>query len=33
MLRRTVLDSDYDLANGTYKFVLVSGGAWLDYAF
>ncbi|HEX5659815.1 MAG TPA: outer membrane protein transport protein [Polyangiales bacterium] len=33
MLRRTVLDSDYDLANGTYRYVLVSGGAWLDYAF
>lgn len=33
MVRRSVLDSDYDLANGTYKFVLVSGGAWLDYGF
>jgi long-chain fatty acid transport protein len=33
MVRRQITSSDYDLGNGTYQYVLVSGGAWLDYAF
>jgi hypothetical protein len=33
VLNRTITTSDYDLANGTYKMLLVSGGAYVDYAF
>jgi len=33
VLNRTVTTSDYDLANGTYKMLLVSGGAFADYSF
>ena len=33
VLSRKVVGSNYDLGNGTYKMFLVSGGAYLDYAF
>jgi long-chain fatty acid transport protein len=33
VLNQTITTSDYDLANGTYKMLLVSGGAYADYSF
>lgn len=33
VLTRRVAASDYDLANGTYKMFLLSGGAFLDYRY